>query len=338
MVESQLIGEHFALYLGDCVEAMQSMPSESIHMSIYSPPFGGLYNYSSDPRDLSNCASYSEFNEHYEHVVSELRRITMPGRITAVHCSDIARLGANVGGGLIDFPGDVIRMHERNGFSYCARYHVWKEPLAVRNRTMAKGLAHCQLVEDSTLCDVASADYLLMFRRAGENRIPVSHPGGLTRYAGSRPMPSDVLRYKGWTGPQIQNRYSHWIWRQYASAFWDDVRIERVLPFKEARDGDDEKHVHPLQLDVIERAIVLWSNPGETVLTPFAGVGSEMYGALLNGRRAIGIELKPTYFRQACRNVDSASSAWGRDMDSAHPLLSIQESGDSEVEEEAVNG
>ena len=222
---------------------------------------------------------------------------------------DVPRAGANLSGGLIDFPGDIIRLHERIGFRYCARYCVWKEPLAVRNRTMAKGLAHRQIVEDSSQCDCASADYLLMFRKKGENPIPIDHPHGLTSYAGSRPIPNELHKYKEWKGKQTENRYSHWIWRQYASAFWDDVRLERILPYKESRDPEDERHMHPLQLDVIERAVTLWSNPGETVLTPFMGVGSEVYGAVVNGRRGIGVELKPSYYRQAALNLKVALTA-----------------------------
>ncbi len=301
----QVITDNYAIYNGDSCEVLPTFPDDSIHLSVYSPPFCGLYNYSSSERDLSNCRSYDEFFTHYEFIVREIERITMPGRITAVHCMDVPRAGANVGGGLSDFPGDIIRMHERLGFRYCARYHVWKEPLGVRNRTMAKGLAHRQLTEDSTLCDVASADYLLMFRKKGENPIPVTHDHGLMRYAGERQMPSDLLKYRGWKGKQTENRYSHWIWRQYASAFWDDVRIDRVLPYAE-KEADDERHMHPLQLDVIERCVVLWSNPGERVLTPFMGVGSETYGAVINGRLGIGIELKPQYYRQAVRNMAEA--------------------------------
>ena len=226
----------------------------------------------------------------------------------------------------MDFPGDIIRMHERNGWAYVARYHVWKEPLAVRNRTMTKALAHKSIVDDSSLCTVASADYLLVFRRKGENPVPISHPHGLTEYAGSRQMPAELLPYKNWKGKQTENRFSHWIWRQYASAFWDDVRLDRVLPFKAARDVEDEKHVHPLQLDVIERIVTLWSNPGETVLTPFMGVGSEVYGAVRNGRRGIGIELKASYYRQACRNVATAGAASASDQ----PLLEIDVEDDEE--------
>lgn len=307
-VIDQVIGSDYALYHGDTCEVLPSLPDGSLHGSIYSPPFCGLYHYSSSERDLSNCRSYAEFFEHYEFVVREIQRATMAGRVTAVHCMDIPRDGANLGGGLIDFPGDIIRLHERLGFHYAARYHVWKEPLGVRNRTMAKGLAHRQVVEDSTLCDVACADYLLMFRKHGRNPVPVAHPEGLTSYAGAREIPAELLSYRGWQGKQTENRYSHWIWRQYASAFWDDVRIDRVLPYRESRDPEDERHVHPLQLDVIDRAVVLWTNPGETIFTPFMGVGSEVYGALLNGRRGIGVELKPSYFRQAVANIESLST------------------------------
>lgn len=303
-VTDQLIAERFALYCGDCLEVMPKLPDASIHLSVYSPPFGGLYHYSSSERDLSNSADYSDFFEHYAFVVREMARLTMPGRMTAVHCAEIP--SGNTGNDYrIDFPGDIIRLHEAEGWRYMARYCVWKEPLGVRNRTMAKNLAHMSIVEDASRCTNAAADYLLMFRRAGENPIPVTHPTGLTHYAGERKMPADLLRYRNWNGKQTGNRFSHWIWRQYASAFWDDVRINRVLPFKEARDEEDEKHVHPLQLDVIERAVTLWSNPGERVLTPFMGVGSEVYGAVRLGRRGVGIELKESYYRQALANMEA---------------------------------
>ncbi len=305
-VINQEIKDRYCLYNGDCIEVMRSLPDERVDMSIYSPPFCGLYNYSSDERDLSNCRDYDEFFKHYRFVVTEIERLTKPGRITAVHCMDIPLGGANLGGGLKDFPGDIVRLHEELGFRYCARYHVWKEPLGVRNRTMAKGLAHRQLTEDSSLCDVASADYLQMFRKRGENKVPIEHPTGLHSYAGERVIPHELQQYKGHKGKQTENRFSHWIWRQYASAFWDDVRIDNVLPYREAKDPEDERHVHPLQLDVIERAVQLWSNPGEVVLTPFMGVGSEVYQAVKSGRRGIGIELKPTYYRQAIRNVAEA--------------------------------
>jgi len=309
-VMEQTITERFAAYNGDCMEVMKELPPDKVHLSIYSPPFAGLYHYSSSERDLSNCRNYEEFFTHYGFVVREIFRLTMPGRLTAVHCMDVPQ--SNTGRDCLrDFPGDIIRLHEQEGFLYCARHCIWKEPLAVRNRTMAKNLAHASVVKDSTLVGLASADYLLMFRKRGENPVPVAHPEGLLEYAGERQMPAELLRYRGWTGNQIENRFSHWIWRQYASAFWDDIRIDNVLPFEESRDEEDEKHVHPLQLDVINRCVVLRSNPGETVLTPFMGVGSEVYGAVTNGRRGIGIELKPSYYRQAVKNLAAAESVSG---------------------------
>jgi len=231
----------------------------------------------------------------------------MPGRVTAVHCMDVPR--SNSGSdSYIDFPGDIIRMHEREGWLFTGRRMIWKEPLAVRLRTMQKNLAHQSLVEDSIDCGVASGDQLLTFRRKGKNPVPVQHPVGMLEYAGERTPPADVLPYRGWTGKQTENKFSHWIWRQYADCMWDDIRMHHVLPFRESRDGDDEKHVHPLQLDVIDRCVQLFSNPGETVFTPFMGVGSEVYSPVMLGRRGVGAELKASYFRQACKNVKAAEA------------------------------
>lgn len=317
-VLDQTIDEKYALYNADCMDIMARLPDGKVGLSVYSPPFaqagGGMFQYSSSDRDLSNCHSYEAFFEHYEFVVKEIARITMPGRISAVHCMDMP--SGNTGqDSLIDFPGDIIRLHERYGFRYIARHVVWKEPLGVRNRTMAKNLAHRSMVEDSSLCSVASADYLLLFRRHGENPVPIIHPTGLTRYAGSRQPPAELLRYRGWEGNQRENRYSHWIWRQYASAFWDDVRIGRVLPFKQSKDENDERHVHALQLDVIDRIITLRSNPQEIVFTPFMGVGSEVYGAVTAQRLGIGVELKPSYFRQAVKNVKQGAEDGNSSID-----------------------
>ncbi len=311
-VIAQEITDRYAAYNGDCMEVMPTLADNSLHLSIYSPPFAGLYHYSSSERDLSNCRSYEEFFAHYEFVVRELHRLTMPGRMTAVHCMDVPASNTGKNDYLMDFPGDIIRLHDRCGWKYVARYHVWKEPLTVRNRTMMKALAHKSIVDDSSRCTVASADYLLVFRRSGDNPVPITHPNGLTEYAGSRQIPTELVPYRGWRGKQTENRYSHWIWRQYASAFWDDVRLDRVLPFKPARDQEDEKHVHPLQLDVIDRALVLWSNPREVVFTPFMGVGSEVYSAVRLGRLGIGVELKPSYYRQAIKNLDFATKSTQR--------------------------
>lgn len=341
-VTDQTLTDRYALYNGDCMEVLPSLPDGSAHLSIYSPPFatsaGGLYHYSSSERDLSNSRSYGEFFEHYRFVVDEIFRLTMPGRMTAVHCMDVPT--GNTGlDARIDFPGDIIRLHtgcrkdgckaggleKLNGlcghgdWTMAARYHVWKEPLTVRNRTLAKNLAHRSIVEDSSRCANAGADQLLVFRRRGKNPVAIKHHCGLTEYAGERQIPAELLQYRYWRGKQTENRYSHWIWRQYASAFWDDVRLDRVLPHRQAREEEDEKHIHPLQLDVIDRLLVLWSNPGETVITPFMGVGSEVYGAVRAGRKGIGVELKPSYYAQAVLNVGQAEVDAIRDA--AHPGL-----------------
>lgn len=314
IVIEQEVCDNYALYNADACELLPTLPDESIQLSIYSPPFatdkgGCLYNYTSSEQDLSNCRSYEEFFEHYNFIVREIFRLTLPGRLTVVHCMDIPRGNTK---GLIDFPGDIIRLHEKIGFGFWCRHFVWKEPLGVRNRTMAKGLSHQQVVEDASLCDVASADCILIFRKKGTNPIPIQHPQGLLEYAGERKMPHELLKYKNHEGKQRDNRYSHWIWRQYASAFWNDVRIDRVLPYKESRDEEDERHQHPLQLDVIDRLVVMRSNPGENILSPFCGVGSEVYGAVMHGRRGIGIELKPSYYRQSLKNVRSALEQRGQ--------------------------
>lgn len=304
-VAAQDVTGRWAIYNGDCMDVMAAIPDGRVGLSVYSPPFAGLYQYSSSERDLSNNVNLAAFMEHYGFVVSEVKRVTMPGRVTCVHCMDIPLSNTGRGDTILDFSGEIIRLHQAAGWGYVARYAIWKEPLAVRNRTMMKALAHKTIVDDSSRCTNASADYMLVFRAPGENPEPIEHPVGLLEYAGERRPPSDVLRYRGWTGKQTENRYSHWIWRQYASAFWDDIRLDRVLPFREARDEEDEKHIHPLQLDVIDRAVVLWSNPGDRVLTPFMGVGSEVYGAVSAGRFGVGAELKPSYYRQAVRNLRS---------------------------------
>lgn len=304
-IKDQLINDKYAIYNGDCIEVMQSFPENKIHLSLYSPPFGGLYHYSSSERDLSNASNYDDFFSHYRFVVKELFRITLPGRITAVHCTDIP--SGNTGNDfLIDFPGDIIKLHESEGWNFIARHTIWKEPLWVRNRTMCKILSHSTIVEDAAYAGVASADYLIVFRKKGKNPIPIEHPTGFEFYAGECPVPEEYATYKNWTGDQKQNKWSHMIWRRYASSVWDDIKMDRVLPFHDCKDPDDEKHVHPLQLDVIDRCIMLRSNPGETILTPFMGVGSEVYGAVIQGRKGIGIELKTSYYRQAVKNLELA--------------------------------
>jgi DNA modification methylase len=322
MILDSRITDRWALYNGDAMEVLPDIPDESVHAVVYSPPFAygdeglggaGLYKYSSSPRDLSNAGGLSGFLEGYGYFVEELHRVTMPGRLHAVHCMDTP-MGNSGGDALHDFPGDLIRLHQKIGFDYIARHAIWKEPLAVRNRTMVKDLTHKTIVDDARHAGVAGADYLLIFRKSGEG-VPVEHPNGFTAYHGAASPPPDVLKYRGWDGNQIENRYSQWVWRQYASSVWDDIRgnlgqwdkrdVMAVLPYREARDEEDEKHVHPLQLDVARRFVDMRTNPGETVLTPFAGVGSEVYAAVELGRRGIGIELKPSYYRQAIKNLEA---------------------------------
>jgi len=334
-VIEQVVTDRYAIYNADCIEVMQKMPSGKVHLSVYSPPFGGLYQYSSSDRDLSNCDDYEVFLQHYTFVVRELARLTMPGRMTCVHCMDVPRSNSGTDS-YIDFPGDIIRMHEKEGWLFAGRRAIWKEPLEVRLRTMQKNLAHKSLTEDSIDCGVASADYLLMFRRKGKNPVPVRHPVGLLEYAGERQIPADLLPYRGWTGKQTENRYSHWIWRQYADCMWDDIRMGVVLPYREARDSEDEKHVHPLQLDVIDRCVTLYSNPGEVVFTPFMGVGSEVYSPVLMGRRGIGVELKPSYFRQAVKNVSAAAA--GINVRAQNGELGLDMGGDFSIMDELETG
>jgi len=304
-VIDQIVTDTYAIYNGDCIEVMGEMPDACMHLSVYSPPFGGLYNYSSNDRDMSNSSDYGEFFDHYRFCVEELNRITIPGRITAVHCTDIPTSNSGKDH-LIDFPGDIIKLHAECGFDYIARHQIWKEPLWVRNRTMTHNLSHRTIIDDAAYGGVASADYMLIFRKSGGNPIPINHEHGLMEYAGEEPIPANILKYRGWDGNQIENKFSQWIWRHYASSVWDDIRMGRVLPFKDSKDPDDEKHVHPLQLDVIDRVVLLRSLAGEKVFTPFMGVGSEVYGAVCAGRKGIGVELKPSYFKQAAMNLETA--------------------------------
>lgn len=311
MIKEQLITDKYAIYNSDCLYVLPTLPDKSVDLSLYSPPFAGLYQYSSSENDFSNCESRDQFMQQYEFLIAEVARVTKPGRITAVHVTDVMD---SKSGQLWDFPNAVIQLHEKYGFKYRNRITVWKEPLKVRMRTMVRSLMHKLIVEDSTECFTAMPDYILIFKRDGQNDVPVTHPVGLRHYFGEMPMlPAmqetygsyDELRkkYRDHEDPKT-NKLSHIIWQRYASSVWDDIRIDNVLPFRDSRDEDDEKHVHPLQLDVICRLVELYSNPGEVCLTPFMGVGSEVYGPVLLGRKAIGIELKDTYFKQAIANMD----------------------------------
>ncbi len=323
MTKEQTHEKNYSIYNSDCMEVITTMPDESIDLSVYSPPFAGLYNYSSSEKDFSNCESKEQFLEQYEYLIKEMARVTKKGRINAVHCTDVFDNTCR----LWDFPHEIIRLHEKHGFEYRNRITIWKEPLKVRMRTMVQSLMHKFIVEDSTKCFTAMPDYVLIFTKKGENEVPVTHKKGLEYYAGEIPVLPNILRawnnandsdlnsaqlwdylnktFKGHQDPKT-NKLSHYIWQRYASSVWDDIRIDNVLPFKQTKEEDDEKHVHPLQLDVIDRIVQLYSNPNEVVFTPFMGVGSEVYSPVSLGRKAIGIELKDSYYKQAILNVKEA--------------------------------
>jgi DNA modification methylase len=317
MTKEQFITENYAIYNSDCMEVVKEMPDNSIDLSVYSPPFAGLYNYSSSERDFSNCESREQFLEMYSFLIEQMARITKPGRINAVHATDIH----NNTGRLWDFPAEVIKIHEKYGFEYHNRITIWKEPLKVRMRTMVQSLMHKFIVEDATKCFPAMPDYVLIFKKKGENKIPVTHLNGLMDYPYFGEVPfleahketygnyNDFRKkWIAFKGDPRENKLSHLTWQRYASSVWDDVRIDNVLPFKDSKQEDDEKHVHPLQLDVIDRVVYLYSNEGEVVLTPFAGVGSEVFSPVSMNRKAIGIELKESYYNQMVENMKDANT------------------------------
>lgn len=312
-VRDQKITKRFVLYCGDCCEVLPDLPDETVGFSVFSPPFADLYSYSDDERDMSNAADYAEFFEHFGFLVEQLKRLTMPGRVVAVHCMDLPTFKTNGEEiGQKDFPGDIIRAFTSRGFVYHSRHCIWKDPLIAATRTKAIGLAHKQIIKDSALCRMGIPDYIVAFRKPGDNPVPIAHPDGLIEYHGAMPVPRELSRWENWDGEQKVNKRSHWIWQQYASPVWTDIRQGKVLAFREARDKDDEKHICPLQLDVIERCLELWSTKGDTVLTPYMGVGSEVYVAVKNGRRAIGVELKLNYYRQALRNLETLKRTKGK--------------------------
>jgi len=321
-VKDQLHTENYSIYNGDCMHVVPTLENESIDLSVYSPPFAGLYNYSSSENDFSNCETKEQFLDQYEYLIKEISRVTKPGRITAVHCTDVFDNTCR----LWDFPNEIIRLHTKYGFEYRNRITIWKEPLKVRMRTMVQSLMHKFIVEDSTKCFTAMPDYVLVFTKKGENKVPVVHPYGINHYAGATPILPNILQAFNnanktnlnedqlWQHLNNVNednkitKLNHYIWQRYASSVWDDIRIDEVLKYKESKEEDDEKHVHPLQLDVIDRIVELYSNPGEIVLTPFMGVGSEVFSPVSMGRKAIGIELKDSYYKQAIMNLKTVNS------------------------------
>lgn len=281
-VKNQYVDERMALYHGDSCEVLTEIPSDSIHFEIYSPPFASLYTYSNSERDLGNSKNKHEFYEHFEFIVKELYRVLMPGRLMAVHCMNLPTSKSRDGFiGIDDFRGDLIRLYEKAGFIYHSEVCIWKDPVIAMQRTKALGLLHKQIKKDSAMCRQGIPDYLVVMRKPGDNPEPVTHT--------NESFPVEM-------------------WQKYASPIWTDINPSDTLQYRSARDNEDEKHICPLQLTVIRRALNLWTNPEDVVLTPFMGIGSEVVTALENGRRAVGVELKDSYYKQAEKNARAVTA------------------------------
>lgn len=281
-VKNQYVDDRMALYHGDSCEVLTEIPSDSIHFEIYSPPFASLYTYSNSERDLGNSKNKHEFYEHFEYIVKELYRVLMPGRLMAVHCMNLPTSKSRDGYiGIDDFRGDLIRLYESVGFIYHSEVCIWKDPVIAMQRTKALGLLHKQIKKDSAMCRQGIPDYLVVMRKPGDNPEPVTHT--------NETFPVEI-------------------WQKYASPIWTDINPSDTLQYRSARDNEDEKHICPLQLTVIRRALNLWTNPDDVVLTPFMGIGSEVVTALENGRRAVGVELKDSYYKQAEKNARAVTA------------------------------
>ena len=295
-VLNQAVGELYALYQGDCVEVSRAIPDESIHYTIFSPPFASLYTYSNSDRDMGNSRGDEEFQEHFQFLIRELFRVTMAGRLVSVHCMNIPAMKSRDGYiGIKDFRGDIIRQFTETGFIYHSEVCIWKNPVTEMQRTKALGLLHKQIRKDSAMSRQGLPDYLVTFRKPGENPQPISHT--------FQSFPVNV-------------------WQQYASPAWMDIRQSNTLQRKSAREEKDEKHICPLQLDVIERGINLWTNPGDIVFDPFSGIASVPYQAIIMGRRGLGIELKESYFVQGANNARDAERHYA--MNGADPTVRIE--------------
>lgn len=281
-VIDQATSERYALYNGDSAEILKGLPAGSVHYSIFSPPFASLYTYSNSERDLGNCRTTTEFYEQFKFIVDELYRVLMPGRLLSFHCMDLPLSKERDGIiGIRDFRGELIKLFEDSGFVLHSQVCIWKDPVTAMQRTKAIGLLHKQLKKDSCMSRQGIPDYLVTMRKPGENTEPVSH---------------------------TNETFPVQAWQRYASPVWMDINPSDTLQASSARDEKDERHICPLQLPVIRRALNLWTNPGDIVLTPFLGIGSEAYVALEMGRRAIGIELKPSYYQQAVRNCQNVTA------------------------------
>jgi hypothetical protein len=304
----QANGKNWHLWMADCVEVAQTLPSDSVHYSIYSPPFESLYTYSNSERDMGNSSSPEQFWQHYKFLIAETFRAMMPGRLVSVHCMNLPTSKQFHGYiGIRDFRGEIIRAFEAAGFIFHSEVCIWKDPVTAMQRTKALGLLHKQILKDSCMSRQGVPDFLCTFRKPGENPERVSGP--FQKFSGEgynaeAPTGSD----------ESKTRYSIDVWQRYASPVWMDINPSETLQKESAREHNDERHICPLQLQVIERGVQLWSNPKDTVWSPFAGIGSEGYVALKMGRRFIGTELKPSYWKQAVLNLKAAEHAQETDL------------------------
>lgn len=309
-VKNYTKGQNFMLYNADCVEVAAQMPENSVDFIIYSPPFASLYTYSNDERDMGNCGSDSEFFRHFGYLAQSMYRMLKPGRLMAVHCMNLPTSKQNDGFiGIKDFRGDLIRAFQSAGFIYHSEVCIWKDPVVAMQRTKAIGLLHKQLCKDSALSRQGIPDYLVVMRKDGENERPCK--GALQYYVGNEPMPGFVRHERAdgslmWVPEGDATPID--IWQRYASPVWMDVNPTRTLQYMNARDSNDERHICPLQLDVIERAMQLWTTDDDVVFSPFTGIGSEGHVALQMGRKFVGTELKESYFRVASENLRQAET------------------------------
>jgi len=299
---NQIVTNEYAIYEGDSCELMKELPDNSVGFSIHSPPFEGLYKFSNSDRDVSNSEG-EDFWAHYGIIIEELYRITKAGRLASVHCMQLpTSITRNGFIGMRDFRGEIVRAYQKAGWYFHSEVCIWKDPVVAQQRTKSIRLLHKQMEKDSSISGQGLADYIMTFRKAGENEEPIK--GKLEFYIGEGNAPESL---ESRIGRQSKDEAEKWhsieVWQRYASPVWMDISQSRTLQYRGGRDKDDEQHISPLQLDVIERCIHLWSNPNDIVFTPFLGIGSEVYGAVEMGRRGIGIELKATYFSQAVKNL-----------------------------------
>ncbi len=307
---NQVIKENFAIYEGDSCEIMPALPAESVGYSLHSPPFEGLYKFSNSDRDVSN-SNGENFYKHYGFIVDELFRITKTGRLASVHCMQLPTSITRDGFiGMRDFRGEIVRLFQEKGWVFHSEVCIWKDPVVAQQRTKSIRLLHKQVCKDAVISGQGLADYILTFRKVGKNEDPVA--GMFEYYIGEGNAPEPIEnRLKRQNEEDAKKWFSIEVWQRYASPVWMDISQSRTLQYRGGRDDKDEQHISPLQLDVIERCIHLWSNPNDVVFTPFLGIGSEVYGAVELGRKGLGIELKPTYFKQAVKNLNELKSNTG---------------------------